>query len=129
MVKALNDSLQDESERLHEVDEKQGKSRARGVSRPRIKNTDCYRGKNKGGIRMPYNSQCLGLVIATERIRNGMTQEQLSGLAGISRSHLAALESGQKIPRMDTLWRIAEALAVKPSKLVSCIEKSMDAGP
>lgn len=78
---------------------------------------------------MPYNSQCLGLVIATERIRNGMTQEQLSGLAGISRSHLAALESGQKIPRMDTLWRIAEALAVKPSKLVSCIEKSMDAGP
>ncbi len=77
---------------------------------------------------MPYNSHAFGLIIGTERVKKGMTQEQLSGLAGISRSHLAALESGQKIPKVDTLWRIAEALAIKPSKLLSTLEKGMDDG-
>ena len=75
---------------------------------------------------MPYNSKALGLVISTERVKRGMTQEQLSGLAGISRSHLAALEYGQKSPTVDTLWRIAEALMIKPSRLMAIIEKSME---
>lgn len=107
---------------------KAGKSQQDPVRKIRTKNTDCYRGKNKGGIKMPYNSQALGLVIATERIRNGMSQEQLSGLAGISRSHLAALESGNKIPRIDTLWRIAEALSIRPSKLLVSVEKNAETG-
>ena len=75
---------------------------------------------------MPYNSKALGMIIGTERVRKGLTQEQLSGLAGISRSHLAALESGQKIPRTDTLWRIAEALSMKPSRLIMMAERNME---
>ena len=77
---------------------------------------------------MPYNSQLFGLILGAERIRKGMTQEQLSGLAGISRSHLAALESGKKSPKVETLWKIAEALAVKPSRLISMMEKSTEKG-
>jgi transcriptional regulator with XRE-family HTH domain len=53
-------------------------------------------------------------------------QEQLSGLAGIARSHLAALESGEKIPRADTLWRIAEALSVRPSRLIQMAERTIE---
>ena len=75
---------------------------------------------------MPYNSKTLGLIIGTERVKSGMTQEQLSGLAGISRSHLAALECGKKNPRIETLWRIAEALCIRPSKLIAMIEKSTE---
>ncbi len=75
---------------------------------------------------MPYNSKALGLIISTERVRKGMTQEQLSGLAEISRSHLAALESGQKSPNVDTLWRIAEALSIKPSRMLTMLEKSLE---
>lgn len=75
---------------------------------------------------MPYNSKTLGLIIGTERVRKGMTQEQLSGLAGISRSHLAALENGQKSPKVETLWKIAEALSVKPSKLIMMVEKRIE---
>lgn len=77
---------------------------------------------------MPYNSQILGIVIGTERVRKGMTQEQLSGLAGISRTHLAALESGRKSPKVETLWRIAEALSVRPSRLIALTEKSLEKG-
>lgn len=75
---------------------------------------------------MPYNSKIVGLVISMERVRKGMTQEQLSGLAGISRSHLASLESGQKSPKMETFWKIAEALSVKPSKLIMQVEKRIE---
>ena len=75
---------------------------------------------------MPYNSKTLGLIIGMERVRKGMTQEQLSGLAGISRSHLAALESGQKVPRADTLWNIAEALSIRPSRLIAQLERAME---
>ena len=50
----------------------------------------------------------------------------MSGLAGIARSHLAALESGEKIIRLDTLWRLAEALAVRPRRLIQMAEKTLD---
>ena len=77
---------------------------------------------------MPYNSKVLGLVIGIERVNRGMTQEQLAGLAGISRSHLAALESGQKSPGVETLWKIADALSMKPSRLLAQMEKNMERG-
>ena len=75
---------------------------------------------------MPYNRRTVGIVISTLRVQKGLTQEQLSGLAGIARSHLAALESGEKIPRADTLWRIAEALSVRPSRLIQIAEKTVE---
>ena len=72
---------------------------------------------------MPYNSKAFGIVISRERARSGMTQEQLSGLAQISRTHLAALESGKKVVKLDTLWRIADALNIRPGRLVTMMEK------
>lgn len=74
---------------------------------------------------MPYNSKALGMVISILRIERGLTQEQLSGLAGIARSHLAALESGQKVPRADTLWKLSDALSVRTSELIRMTEKTM----
>ena len=67
---------------------------------------------------MPYNRKAFGVVISKLRVQKGLTQESLSGLAGIARSHLAALESGEKTARLDTLWRIAEALGTIPSELI-----------
>ena len=92
------------------------------------KNNRCYRGKQKGGMKVPYNSRILGLVIGAERVKHGMTQEQLSGLAGITRGHLAVLESGQKSPKVETLWRIADALNLRLSDLIKLVEKEMEKG-
>lgn len=77
---------------------------------------------------MPYNRKIVGIVISMLRVEKDMTQEQLSGLAGIARSHLAALEGGEKIPRMDTIWKLAEALSIKPSKLIFMMEKAIEKG-
>ncbi len=67
---------------------------------------------------MPYNRKAFGIVISKLRVQKGLTQESLSGLAGIARSHLAALENGEKVAKMDTMWRIADALEITPSDLV-----------
>ena len=71
---------------------------------------------------MLYNRKAFGVVVSTLRVQKGLTQESLSGLAGIARSHLAALEKGEKTVRLDTLWRIAEALEISPSEMIRMIE-------
>ena len=72
---------------------------------------------------MLYNRKAFGVVISRLRVEKGLTQESLSGLAGIARSHLAALENGQKVAKLDTVWRIADALELRPSELIRRIEQ------
>ncbi len=85
--------------------------------------TAVYRGNRKEvDGNMPYSSRKLGLIISTERSARQMSQEQLSALAGISRGHLAALESGKKSPSLKTFWKLAEALSMKPSQLLAKLE-------
>lgn len=68
----------------------------------------------------------LGKVIRRERIRTGMSQEVLSGLAGIARSHLSMIETGSKQANLSTVWRIAHALGMRPSELVRQVEEYME---
>lgn len=76
---------------------------------------------------MLYNSKVFGLVISRLRLRAGFSQEHVSALAGLSRSHWAALEKGAKILRADTLWAVAYALNVRPHELVRLAEEEMEA--
>ena len=67
----------------------------------------------------------VGLVIQRFREQRGQSQELLSGLAGIGRTHLSAIERGQRKPTLETFWRISEALGLKPSVLMADIEEEM----
>ena len=67
----------------------------------------------------------VGLVIQRFREQRGQSQELLSGLAGIGRTHLSAIERGQRKPTLETFWRISEALGLKPSVLMAAIEEEM----
>ena len=75
---------------------------------------------------MPYNWKAFGMVIGHLRVSKGLTQERMSGLAGIARSHLAALEKGEKVVRLDTLWNIAYALEISPSELIRMVERETE---
>ncbi|MBQ7183557.1 MAG: helix-turn-helix transcriptional regulator [Clostridia bacterium] len=77
---------------------------------------------------MPYNSRAFGAVIARIRTEKGLTQEALSGLAGIARSHLVMVENGRKTVRLDTLWRLAEALRIRASDLIRLTEQETGEG-
>ena len=74
---------------------------------------------------MQFDNQAVGMVIRKLRTQKGMTQDLLSGLAGIARTHLTMIENGTKQPNFETIWKIAAALGMKPSELVAEIEKSL----
>jgi len=76
----------------------------------------------KGVVTMDYNYKIAGQIIGRLRTQRGMSQEVLSGLSGIARSHLAMIETGNKNANVDTLWRIAQALDMKLSDLIKQIE-------
>lgn len=65
----------------------------------------------------------VGRAIAKARQEKGITQEVLSGLADIGRTHLSAIERGERKPTLETLWRLALALDIRPSQLVAHIEE------
>ncbi|MBE6856100.1 MAG: helix-turn-helix transcriptional regulator [Ruminococcus sp.] len=68
------------------------------------------------------DSVIVGKVIADFRKKKGVSQEVLSGFADIGRTHLSAIERGERKPTLETLYRIANALEVKMSDIVIEIE-------
>lgn len=74
---------------------------------------------------MQLDNATVGNVIKSLRTEKDMTQELLSGFAGIARTHLTMIENGSKQANFETLWRIAIALDMKPSELVAQIEKAV----
>ena len=84
---------------------------------------------SKRGVFMSDNqldSILVGRAISKARQSKGITQEVLSGLADIGRTHLSAIERGERKPTLETLWRIAFALDMRPNELVSQIELEID---
>jgi len=71
---------------------------------------------------MNYDNMLAGALIRNLRKDKGLSQEVLSGLAGVSRSHLAMIENGKKQATVKTLWAIAEALQMPLSQFFYMIE-------
>ena len=61
----------------------------------------------------------VGQVIQSYRLRKGMSQEVLSGLAGLDRTHYSKIE----------LFKIAQALDIPPSDIVRQIEQQISEYP
>lgn len=68
----------------------------------------------------------VGKVIQDYREKCGLSQEVVSGLAGIGRTHLSAIERGARKPTLETFFRLAEAMDVEPSKLLQLIEQQIN---
>ena len=71
------------------------------------------------------NPELTGRIIQQYRNGKGLTQEQLSGLAALDRTHYSKIERGLRSPTIDTLFKIAYALDVKPHELVKSIEREI----
>ena len=71
------------------------------------------------------DSELVGNVIKELREKKGLSQEVVSGLADIGRTHLSAIERGERRPTLETLFRLAQALDMKPSEIVALIEEKM----
>lgn len=69
------------------------------------------------------NAVIVGNVVQEFRENKNLSQEVLSGLAGIGRTHLSAIERGTRTPTLNTLFKIAFALEIKPHIIIKEIEK------
>ena len=68
----------------------------------------------------------VGKVIQRLREEKGLSQEVLSGLADIGRTHLSAIERGERRPTLETFFKISEALGMAPSTLMKVIENELN---
>lgn len=59
----------------------------------------------------------LGLNIAFFRRKKGLTQLELSEMAGIDRSHISAIELGKIGVSLDVIFRLCECLEVSAKEL------------
>ena len=69
----------------------------------------------------------VGNVIQRIREEIHKSQELISDLAGIGRTHLSAIERGERKSTLETFYKIAYALDRKPSKIMEEIEKELEA--
>lgn len=76
---------------------------------------------------MLFDDKTVGETIKSIRKSRKISQEVLSGLAGIARTHLTMIERGTKQANFATICKIANALGMKPSELVQKIEEHWEA--
>ena len=70
----------------------------------------------------------VGQVIQRFREEKKRSQELVSGFAGIGRTHLSAIERGERKPTLETFFKIAYALDIRPSDLMAAIEEEIQKG-
>lgn len=71
------------------------------------------------------DARTVGLIIYKCRVEKRLSQEVVSGLAGIGRTHLSAIERGERKPTLETFFRIAEAMNIPPHELMLLLEKEI----
>ena len=71
------------------------------------------------------DSKIVGEAVAYCRKQKNLSQEVLSALADIGRTHLSAIERGERKPTLETLYKISIALNISMSDLVKEIEKRL----
>lgn len=70
-------------------------------------------------------AQLVGDIIKEYRIGKHMSQELLSGLAGLDRTHYSKIERGLRTPSIDTLFKIARALDTPPDEIIRKIDNAI----
>ena len=64
------------------------------------------------------DQKAIGKRIKSAREKKGLTQEQLAEQVNLSPMHITAIERGNKLPRLETLIKIANVLDVSADTLL-----------
>jgi transcriptional regulator with XRE-family HTH domain len=75
-----------------------------------------------GRLRDDEAARRLGRNVRKARRRAGFSQEELGALSSVHRTHIGYIEIGQRLPRVDTLIKLASALGVGLEELATGIE-------
>lgn len=72
-----------------------------------------------------FSYRAMGRVIRRLRQKKKLTQEVLSGFAGIARTHLTMIENGTIHASLETIWRILLALDARPGEFFAQVEEEI----
>ena len=64
-----------------------------------------------------------GKSLKSRRLSSNLSQEQLGLKSGLSRPYISELEMGKKDPSLFTIFKLSDALKVKPSFFINEIEQ------
>ncbi|QDC73049.1 helix-turn-helix domain-containing protein [Candidatus Methylopumilus universalis] len=64
-----------------------------------------------------------GKSLKSRRLSSNLSQEQLGLKSGLSRPYISELEMGKKDPSLFTIFKLSNALKVKPSFFINEIEQ------
>ena len=67
-------------------------------------------------------SAAFGIVLRRLRRQRGLTQEALGLEADVQRNFVSLIELGQNQPTITTVFKLAAALGVKPSKMMELVQ-------
>ncbi|GCC51269.1 XRE family transcriptional regulator [Chryseotalea sanaruensis] len=60
------------------------------------------------------------------RINSGLSQQALADYCDLERVYISKLERGLSMPSIETIFKIAEVLDMKPSELVEYVERTLN---
>ena len=63
-----------------------------------------------------------GPVLRQLRLTKELTQEELSERVNVHSGYISRLESGQKYPNLDMVFKLADALEVRPGAILDAME-------
>ena len=69
------------------------------------------------------DGKVFGSVLKLVRSGRNISQEKLAELCDLDRTYISLLERGLRQPSLTTIFKLCEALEIKPSELLSIIEK------
>jgi transcriptional regulator with XRE-family HTH domain len=78
--------------------------------------------RSQEGNRKIMDNKIIGTIIKRFRESKGLSQEVLSGLADVDRSHLSKVESGWRSPSITVLYKLAAALDIQASDILKAAE-------
>lgn len=82
-------------------------------------------GKEKGP-QATEASRAFGQNLVRLRERAGLSQEGAADRAGLHRTHVAMIEAGQRLPRLDTIVKLGGAVGVEPCDLLTGLAWKLD---
>jgi transcriptional regulator with XRE-family HTH domain len=82
-------------------------------------------GKEKGP-QAAEASRSFGQNLARFRERVGLSQQGAADRAGLHRTHVAMIEAGQRLPRLDTIVKLGGALEIEPCALLTGLAWELD---
>ena len=68
--------------------------------------------------------EAFGRVLRTWRVERGLSQEALALEAGIQRNYVSLIERGINQPTITIIFKLAAALAMKPSQVIELVERA-----